>query len=124
MTKSGKLDAFARRQPLEVEHRVDGLDLNPIAPIFQSVSDQIRIISVAHDKLVAVIYVCIFKWDFILDGCFLGIRRIVLLSVSGGERRCDVFEGSLMFDWVDAIFTCHNLTIRFRHLLVACLMLT
>ena len=40
MPKSGELDALARWQPFEVEHGVNGLNLDPVVSELESVSDQ------------------------------------------------------------------------------------
>ena len=63
VTKSCKFNSIRGRKPLEVEHRVNRLDLNPPAALLKSQSDDIRVISIANDELVAVLNIGVFKWN-------------------------------------------------------------
>ena len=43
------------------------MNLNPIVSEFEGISDQARIIAVAHDELIAIVDVSIFKWNLVIQ---------------------------------------------------------
>ena len=61
VTESGKLDTVRDWIPFEVKHGVNRLYLNPPASLLQGISNQVRIVSIADDKFVAVFNIGIFK---------------------------------------------------------------
>ena len=99
MAESRKLNPVRCRVPLEVEHGVDGLDLNPPTSLLHGCSDEIRVVAVADDELVAILSVCIFEGN-LTDCPFEDIRdfapttallllglylKLVLLELHGVE---------------------------------------
>ena len=64
MAESAKFNAVTHRIPLEVKHGVNGLNLDPPVTLLQGVSDQVAVVAVADDELVAVLNVGVFERNF------------------------------------------------------------
>ena len=84
--KPRKLDPVGYGQPLKVEHRVDRLNLDPPAALLQRESDDVRVVAVANDKLVAVLNVCVLEGD-LADGALedVGVAALALLKALLGS---------------------------------------
>ena len=63
MAKPTKLDPIRDRLPLEVEHRVNWLNLNPPRSPLKGPPDESRVVSVDDYKLVTILNICVFEWN-------------------------------------------------------------
>ena len=96
VTKSGKLDPITHRVPLEVEHGVNRLNLDPPRPGSQCFSDRVGIVAIPDYELVAVLDVGVLEGD-LADGAaehrisrrrrlvFPSLVPFVLASLQGGQ---------------------------------------
>ena len=70
--------------PLEVEHGVNRLDLDPPIALLHRLSYQLRVVTWSHDEFVAILYICILKRN--LGLLFVGFYRIsIQVSILLGE---------------------------------------
>ena len=86
VAQSCEFDPIADRVPLEVEHRMHGLNFDPPAPLLEGISDQSRVVPVPDNELVAVLDVRVFKGDLahgsLEDMCVLP-AKLTLVTVRG-----------------------------------------
>lgn len=59
------VQACGRGLPLEIVDLVICLNLDPERPCQHGLSNQLRVIAWSYNKLVAVLRICVFKWDLV-----------------------------------------------------------
>ena len=80
VTQPRELYPVAHWVPLEVEHGVDGLDLDPPAPLLERVPDQARVVPVPDDELVAVLHVGVLEGN-LADGALEDVVGVLAPQV-------------------------------------------
>jgi hypothetical protein len=71
-----EINACWKGLPLEVEHTVDRLNLDPPAASLHGLANQIWIVAIGYDVLVAIFDVCILKGNFALSLLLLAVRHL------------------------------------------------
>ena len=61
VTKPREFDSIRDRVPLEIEHRVNRLNLDPPVALLERIPNQIAIVSVPNNELVTILNVCILE---------------------------------------------------------------
>lgn len=71
-----EVDARGEGLPLEVKHAVDRLNLDPPAAPLHSLPDEVGVVAVSDNVLVAVFYIGVLKGNFALSFLLLPVRHL------------------------------------------------